>query len=117
MPQALEPQAPLTRGCNEVTMAGPLHPLDIHRLPGHATLTRGRRDDSPAYNNSMVDIYRAVTAHGQPNFRGAHIILPSNSDFHHWSSIAYEQVLQFLKFGFPAGFEGPIPTLAMSKLT
>ena len=62
----------------------------------------------------MLDINRSVTACGQPNFRGAHLPLPSNFDFHEWSAIAHTQadqeVLQYLKYGFPAGFEGPIPT-------
>ena len=133
VPQASEPQAPLTRGGNEVTTAGSLHTLDIHRLPDHATSTRGCTDISPAYNNSVLDIYRAVTAHGQPNFRGACIPLPSNFDFHQWSSIAYtpadEQVLQYLKCGSPPVLKDPSrpcplvitlqlsTILAMSKLT
>ena len=98
----------------EVTTAGSLNHLDIHRLPDNATLTQGRTDDNPAYNNSMLDIYTAVTAHGQPNVRGAGILLPSNFYFHQWSGIAHtqadEEVLQYLKYGLPANFEGPIPT-------
>ena len=62
----------------------------------------------------MLDLYREVTACGQPNFRVACIPLPSNFDFHQWSLIAHTQtdvqVLQFIMYGFPAGFEGPIPT-------
>ena len=74
---------------------------------------------SLAYSNSMLDIYRVVTAHGQPNFRGAHLPLPSNFDVHQWSAIAHTQadleVLQYLKYGFPVGFEGPIPTPSFSN--
>ena len=59
----------------------------------------------------MLDIYRMVTACGQPNFRGARLPLPSNFDFHEWSHTqADQEVLQYLKYGFPADFEGPIPT-------
>ena len=50
----------------------------------------------------MLDIYRVVTARGQPNFRGARIPLTSNFDFHEWSAIAHTQadqeVLQYLKY-------------------
>ena len=53
-----------------------------------ATLTQGCKYDSTAYNSSMRDIYRMVTAFGHPNFRGARLPLPSNFDFHGWSSIA-----------------------------
>ena len=114
IPQASDLQAPLTRGCYEVTTADSLNPLEVPRLPDHGTLTRGCKDDSPAYNKSMLDIYRVVTACGQPNFRGARIPLTSNFDFHQWSVITHTQadaeVLWYLKYGFPAGFEGPIPT-------
>ena len=76
--------------------------------------TRACTDDSPTYNTSMLDIYRMVTACGHPNFRGAHLPLPSNFDVHEWSPIAHTQgdqeVLQYLKCGFQAGFEGPFPT-------
>ena len=59
-----------------------------------ATLTRGSKNDSPAYNTSMLDIYRRVTACGQPNFKGARLPLPSNFDFHEWSAIAHTQADQ-----------------------
>ena len=75
--KASELQAPLTRGCYEVPTAGSFYPLEVYRFPDHATLTRGCNDDSPAYNDNMLDIYRAVTACGQPNFRGARIPIPS----------------------------------------
>ena len=55
-----------------------------------------------------------VTACGQPNFRDARLPLPANFDFIEWSAIAHTQadqeVLQYLRYGFPAGFEGPTPT-------
>ena len=62
----------------------------------------------------MLDIYRVVIACGQPNFRGARLPLPSNFDFHQLAAIphtpANQQVLQYLRYGFPVGFQGPIPT-------
>ena len=47
---------------------------------------------SPAYNTSMLDIYKRVKACGQPNFRGAQLPLPLNFDFHEWTAIAHTQV-------------------------
>ena len=62
----------------------------------------------------MLDIYKVVTTSSQPNFSGARLLIPPNFDFHQWSAIAHTQadqeVLEYLKYGFPASFEGPIPT-------
>ena len=114
VPQSSEPPATLTRGCTDATTTANHITLDIYRSPQKAPLTRGSKDDSPAYSNIMLDIYRVVTACGQPNFRGARLPLPINFDFHQWSAIAHTQadleVLQYLKYGFPTGCEGPIPT-------
>ena len=66
-----------------------------------ASVTRVVTDDSPACNNRMLDIYRMVTACGQPNL----IPLPSNVDVREWAAIAHTQadleVLQYLRYGFP----------------
>ena len=62
----------------------------------------------------MLDIHRVVTASGLPNFRGARIPLTSNFIFNEWDAIANSQadreVIPYLRYGFPSGFEGPIPT-------
>ena len=122
VPFSLEQPATLTRGCTDSTTAYNSSILDIHRTGTHhkqAPVTRGCKDNSPAYSNSMLDIYRVVTARGQPNLRGARLPLPSNFDFHEWSAIAHTQVdrevLQYLKYGFPAGFQGSIPTPSFSN--
>ena len=53
----------------------------------------------------MLDIYRVVTASG---------LLPSNFIFNEWEAIAHSQadreIIQYLRYSFPTGFEGPIPT-------
>ena len=123
MPRSSEQQATLTRGCNKGTSAYNSSSLDVYS-PGiplqQASCTRGCTDSSPAYSNSMLDIYLVVTARGQPNFRDARMPLPSNCDFHEWSATAHTQadqeVLQYLKYGFPAGFQGPIPTPSFGNL-
>ena len=60
----------------------------------------------------MLDIYRVVTASGLPNFRKARLHLPSNFIFNEWEAIAHSQavreVRQYFRYGFAAGFEGPI---------
>ena len=112
----LEQQAGVTQGGTDDSAAYSTSMLDIHRINTphqQAPLTRGCKDDSPAYSNSMLDIYRVVTACGQPNVRGAHLPLPSNFDFHEWSAIAHtqadEEVLQYLKYGFPLVLKVPSP--------
>ena len=91
------------------------------RLPSdpQASVIRASTSISPAFNTRMLDIYRLVTACDQPNFRCVCLPLPSNFDFHEWAAIAHTQVdhevLQYLKYGFPSGFEGPIPTASFGN--
>ena len=74
---------------------------------------------SKVYNTSMLDIYRGVTASSYPNFMGARLPLPYNFIFHEWEAIVHSQVdhevLHYLKYGFPVGFEGPFPTLSFGN--
>ena len=62
----------------------------------------------------MLGVYEQVTAQGQPNFWVARIPLPSNFNFHEWEAIAHSEaareVIQFVRFGSPIGFESPIAT-------
>ena len=62
-----------------------------------------------------------VTASVLPNFRGARLPLLSNFIFDEWEAIAYSQVdhevIQYLRYGFPMGFEGPIPTPSVGNHT
>ena len=62
----------------------------------------------------MLDMYTAVKAFGCPNFRGTKIQLPSSFIFNEWEAIAHSQVdrevIQYLRYEFPMGFEGSIPT-------
>ena len=62
----------------------------------------------------MFDIYSRVAGLGLPNFIGVRIPVPSNLNLKAWSQLAVIQqqcqVMEFLTFGFPAGFEGPLPT-------
>ena len=79
----------------------------------HAQLTAARSTLPACW---ISDIHRVVTAISQPNFRGARLPLLSNSIFHEWEAIAYPQadheviLVQYLRYGFAVGFEGPIPT-------
>jgi hypothetical protein len=61
----------------------------------------------------MAAIYSAVAKTGLPNHLVARIPLPTNLHIETWRSMAvgYEdqQVLDFLEFGFPASYKGPIP--------
>ena len=85
MPLPSEQQATLTQGCKDDSTAYNSSMLDIYsNLTPHkqVSLTRACTGDSPAYINYMLDSYRMVTACGLPNFGGACLPLPSNVDFH-----------------------------------
>ena len=68
---------------------------------------------SRAYAEHMLGIYIQVVAFSKPNFLDAMVPLPANLHFHKWEHIAHTdtdgETIQFLGFGFPAGYEGPIP--------
>ena len=55
-----------------------------------------------------------VVAIGLPSFRAAHLNLPSNLHFTVWDKLVrtheHACVVEFLKFGFLANYEGPAPT-------
>jgi hypothetical protein len=61
----------------------------------------------------MADIYTAVSALGLPNYKGLRIPLPSHLNFKAWEEHCQEyedkMVVDYLKYGFPIGFTGPLP--------
>ena len=65
----------------------------------------------------MLDIYGKVASLGKPNFWGSHIHLALY--FNEWHAIIHsepeKETLQFPQYGFPVGFEGPIPTPTMGN--
>ena len=60
----------------------------------------------------VLQIDNEMVAQGHPNFEGAKITLPSNLVF--WETIIHTdedaRTVKFLRYGFPAGYEGPVPT-------
>ena len=60
----------------------------------------------------MLRVYVAVTAMSNLNFSEARIQLPSNLHFKEWEALvefsADALTVDYLMFGFPAGYEGPI---------
>ena len=74
------------------------------------------RQDGPGYAALMLGIYSLVAATCLPNFMATRVPLPSNLHFKAWHSLVHiadnARVVKFLKFGFPMGFEGLVPTLA-----
>jgi hypothetical protein len=63
----------------------------------------------------MCDIYKSVTLWSCPNFLGARIPLPTNLNLHVWENETRDyfdaEVVQFLRFGWPVSYRGPVPTL------
>ena len=61
----------------------------------------------------MLSIQAKVAMDGRYNFVGCRIPLPTNLNIAAWRAMAvgYEdqQVIDFLEFGFPASYSGPIP--------
>ena len=57
---------------------------------------------------SVVDLHNKVKQHGRPNFLGAHIPVASQLNIDNWKLFLTDywdqQLLQFLQYGFPLGF-------------
>ena len=70
--------------------------------------------NGPMHASVMTDIYNKVTEVGLPNYQGAQLQLPSNMHFPEWEALAHtpedSTLISFLKYGFPVGYEGPVPT-------
>lgn len=85
-------------------------------LTEDSTVTQIPCKGSPEYTAHLLGIYMGVVATGLPNFRDAHLSLPSNLHFTGWNKLDRthkdSKVVEFLKFGFLAGYEGPAPTPA-----
>ena len=61
----------------------------------------------------LVHIYSAVKATGLPNAMGARILVPSKLNIPAWDRYlgqlgGRENVMDFIRFGFPTGYVGPI---------
>ena len=68
------------------------------------------------YATLMMDIYNKVTEVGLPNYHGAWLQLPAKMCFLELETIAHTAedttLINFLKYGFHVGYEGPVPTPA-----
>ena len=76
--------------------------------------TRVFGGDGQAFAAALMGIHEVVSTSDRPNFLGARILVPSNFNLHSWENICVTPddrlILQYLQFGFPAGYEGPVPT-------
>ena len=73
----------------------------------------------PTFINKMMDIYERVKATGVPNHQGARIPLPRGLNIPTWRRLTADHqdtsLIDLLEYGFPLGYEGPIPTLSYSN--
>ena len=71
------------------------------------------RDDRK-FAAALLGMHAWVTCHTEPNFQGVRIPVPTNLNIANWAALCVTKeddlILQFLQFGFPAGYRGPIPT-------
>ena len=62
----------------------------------------------------MLGVHAEVTYYDKPNFWRARIPVPTNLNIGNWAALCVTEeddlVLQYIQFGFPAGYEGPVPT-------
>ena len=62
----------------------------------------------------MLGMFAGVTGYVEPNFRGTRLPVPTNLNLGEWAAICTTEedalTLQYLTFGFPVGYEGPVPT-------
>jgi hypothetical protein len=67
------------------------------------------------YTKFMLDIYAHVSSFNCPNFKGARIPLPTDLNIEVWRQATSDYkdaaVVDFLEFGWPISYTGPIPTL------
>ena len=68
----------------------------------------------PGYTDHMLSIYQQVVATGVLNYLASHIQLPSYLVFKEWEckvdTAENSQIVQFLRYCFPARYMGPVPT-------
>ena len=61
-------------------------------------------------------VYNKVTEAGLLNYRRAWLQLPSNLHFSELEALARTEedtkLINFLKYGFPMGYDSPVPTLS-----
>ena len=73
------------------------------------------------YVNQMLTTYDRVASTEAPNFQGAQVPVPTNLNIDQWRAIAKKpsqhRIVDFLLYGFPEGYEGPIPTPSISNHT
>ena len=64
-----------------------------------------------SYRTECMKIYDIVSATGCHNFKIARVPIPSTLIVSQWRSLLqnyeHQELLNFLEFGFPVGFEGP----------
>ena len=69
---------------------------------------------SPAYTGHIFGIYQQVVMAGAPYYIGARVQVQSNLNLDKWRELAKtpddQQVVDFLTYGFAAGFKGELPT-------
>ena len=77
------------------------------------------RRGSLKYTFHMLRVYEVVTAMDGLNLSRTRLRLPSNLHFKEWKALiessANALIVDYLKFVFPTGYEGPVPTLATSN--
>ena len=68
----------------------------------------------------LLGIYEQVVARGASNIMTALLQLPSNLVFDEWEQLLDtpedNTIMDFLKYGFPVGYMGPVPTPSANHL-
>ena len=109
---------PLLKAAISRTAAPALNQSQLSRLCDPCSLSSGdasaSADNHAQYAEHLLHVYEAVMAFGVPNSKGAITPHPSNLHFEEWQKIAHTReddiTISYLTFGFPARYEGPVPT-------
>ena len=74
---------------------------------------RGFQRRGPKYATFITTVYNEVTEARLPNYLGVCLQLSSNLHFREWEALAHTEddtrLVDFLKYGFPVGYDGPVP--------
>ena len=70
--------------------------------------------DSRAFATAMLGVFAGITCYAELNFQRTHLPVRTNLNLSEWAAICTTEedalTFDYLTFGFPAGYEGPVAT-------
>ena len=123
--EILRPAAPVINQSQVIRFCGRFcdrHALTSRDTPASVQFSScACAENRGCYAEHLLHVNKVVMAFGVPNRKGARLPLPSNLHFKEWQNISHTKeddiIISYLKLGFPAGYEGQVPTLLTPTTT